>query len=178
MCLLCGKKSGPCRAPGWGKKGARIPLLGRPHHLAQPEEAGVGGPVCPGRWPLHMVLPLPPSLRLVSSPSVCTSLAVRLLPLSPPGEGACPCLPTLGFRPLWRAFGRLLQADGVGDCGSDPRWKALRVELVSICSRLGPGGLRTAEVGDPPTAPQKAVRSCDVCLNNAGGETEFHPGIR
>ena len=123
-CLSCGKKSRPLQSPWVGEERSEDPSPRRPYHLAQLEETGVGGSVCPGHWPLHMALPLPPSLRLVTSPSVRTSLAVRLLPLSPPGEGACPYLLTLGFRPFWRAVGRLLQADGAGDCGSDPRWKA------------------------------------------------------
>lgn len=53
-------------------------------------EEGVGVPVCPGSWPLCAELPHQPSLSLVVSPSVRTSLEVNLLPLNLAGAGRAP----------------------------------------------------------------------------------------
>ena len=152
MCLLCGKKSRPLQSPWVGGEGSKEPSP------QLPPPSGPGGGRGGGRARVPRALASP---RGAASPTIplARHFSIRA---HRPGSGT-PAFesswgggltlpPSLGFCPLWRASGGAAGADRAGECGSNPRWKPLRMELVSICSSLGPR--------DPPIASQKA--HCEV----------------
>lgn len=100
----------------------------------------------------------PHHLSLIISPSVRTSLEASLLPLNLPGDGACPCLPPFLSVHSGEHVGTTV-ADGAGECGENPRWRPLKVELVSICWRLKPGAPRRAEVRNLLSRPGRPGRA-------------------
>ena len=173
-CLLCGRNPGPCRGPRWGKREARIPLFGHPHHLAQPEEAGVGGPVRPG--PLA-------SPHGAASPTIppARHLSIRVhkpgseTPASESWGGGVPLPPHPWF---------LSTLESIWEAAAS-RWGwGLRFRS-QMEGPEGGTGLHLFEArawrsedgrSQRPThcTSEGSVRSCDICLNNADGETEAH----
>lgn len=103
-------------AESLGGEGQRALPSAAPLHLAQLVEEGMGVPMGPGSWPLCAELPHQPSLQLIISPSMRTSLEVNLLPLNLPGEGACPCLPPFVSIHSGEHLGTTV-ADGARECG-------------------------------------------------------------
>lgn len=136
-----------------GGEGARSPPPAAPTIWPSPWKRR-GHTLCPGCRPLHVQLPRQPSLQFVFSPSKRRSLEVRLLPLSPPGEGhAPPSLPWF-LSTLESLWGRLQQME-------------LGVRLKPhVESPAGGNGLHLleaiawrAEVRDPLSGAGRARRS-------------------